>query len=67
MADTKAALCLAPMCSRPSEGSLWGAGVCGEERPRATRVSRVDEGIRCPKGQHPYRLHWDFESSEKPE
>lgn len=54
MVEHKGALCLAPMCSRPSEGSLWGAGVCRRERPGTRRASPVSERTRCPKGQYPH-------------
>lgn len=54
MVEHKGALCLAPMCSRPSEGSLWGAGVCRGGRPRTRHASWVDERARCLKGHYPH-------------
>lgn len=54
MVEHKGALCLAPMCSRPSEGSLWGAGVCRRGRPRTRHASQVSERTRCLKGQYPH-------------
>lgn len=35
--STKAALCLAPMCSHPSEGSLRGVDECAGEERQAPR------------------------------
>lgn len=58
--NTKAALCLAPMCSRPSEGSSRGAGVWRRGTPRTRHGSQVGERTRC------LRSHRDFERSEKP-
>lgn len=52
MVEHKGALCLAPMCSRPSEGSLWGAGVCRGGRPRARHASRVDDRARYLKDHY---------------
>lgn len=61
MVEHKGALCLAPMCSRPSEGSLWGAGVCRRGRPRTRHASQVDERTRCLKGQYPHLYIGIFE------
>lgn len=63
--STKAVLCLAPMCSHPSEGSLWG---CGGRRTKPLDEASPQLGserrTRWVKGQSPH--HQGMERSKTP-